>query len=82
MKKQLLATLIFLTLLAVLTLGTISAAAQATRTEFYSQEVLAPIGPPGKLWVSDGILHAEPLREGLLQPTVHAPHGGRTEARI
>ena len=58
MKRLPTVILMILALIAILTLGTISASAQATKTDFASQERLAPIGPPGKSWVSDdGVLH-------------------------
>ena len=58
MKRLPIVILVIFALIAILALGTISASARATKTDFASQEVLAPIGPPGKSWVSDdGVVH-------------------------
>ena len=50
--------LVFFVLIIMLSLGTVSAFAQATKSDFLSHEILIPTGPPGKSWVSDdGVLH-------------------------
>jgi hypothetical protein len=54
-QKILLATI--LALIAVLIVGTVSVAAKSTKTDFASEESLAPIGAPGRVWESDGIQH-------------------------
>jgi len=55
-------TILLLGLTVMLVLGTASASAQATKTDFVAEEMLAPTGPPGKVWVSDdGVVHIRDL---------------------
>jgi hypothetical protein len=51
-------TILLFGLTVMLILGTVSASAQATKTDFEAEELLFPIGSPGKIWVSDdGVQH-------------------------
>jgi len=34
----------------------------AVKIDFVAEEALVPIGPPGKIWVSDGEQHIRDLR--------------------
>ena len=58
MRKIAALSMVVFSLIAVLVFAVVSVSAQSTMTDFVSEESLAPIGPPGRVWVSDdGIQH-------------------------